>query len=187
MNDTLEFLRAVDRVSQAFNRIPNGVATVAVNFFKDRFPAQNWVDDRTEPWPKRQALRRERKKKRRGLLVQSGRLRRSIRKISADRDAVVIGTDVPYARAHNEGVRATVAVKAHSRRHYERRKEKYTTKKGNERTRTVRAETGGNSKVKAHSRKMNLPRRQFMGHSAVLNKQIERYVSAEIMRALRGS
>ena len=44
----------------------------------------------------------------RGLLVQSGTLRRSITAKITDRDSVLFQTTVPYARIHNEGGTITV-------------------------------------------------------------------------------
>lgn len=47
----------------------------------------------------------------RGLLVQSGTLRRSIIAKITDRDSVLFQTTVPYARIHNEGGTITVTTR----------------------------------------------------------------------------
>jgi phage gpG-like protein len=94
--------------------------------------------------------------------VSSGRLRRSLRK-QVRGNIIFISTDVPYAEIHNEGgtIQATANVPQHSRK----------TKKGK-------------SQVKAHTRRINIkmPRRQFMGESAFLNKRFifhfERFLEA---------
>ena len=51
-----------------------------------------------------------------------------------------------------------------------------------------RVRTGETQQVAAHTRKIhvNMPRRRFLGQSAALNQQIERFVTAELMRALKG-
>ena len=49
MLETFELERTLKALEAAYKRLPNGVATVAVNFSKERFRAQNWIDDRTEP------------------------------------------------------------------------------------------------------------------------------------------
>jgi phage gpG-like protein len=193
MQETFEFDRSLAQLEAAFRRLPNGVATVAVNFFKERFRAQNWVGDHTEPWKPRKNsphwARKGERGSRRAILVKTGRLRRSIRKISAMAEQVVIGTDVPYAQIHNEGYRGPIEqqVKAHTRHHttfgITGRRELRT------RTRITygRVRTGDTSEVRAHTRRIrvNIPRRQFIGQSVALNRQIERFITAELMRALK--
>lgn len=195
MNQNPDFDRIAQQIVQAWQRLPNGIATVAVNFFKERFRAQNWVGTNTEPWRRRRKTKKgwewggRKERKGRAILVDTGRLRRSIRKVSATESSVVIATDVPYAKMHNEGFRGVITqqVKAHQRK-------KTTfgiTGRKALKTRTKitygRVDTGDRLAVKAHQRKinMNLPRRQFIGESPYLSRQIERYATAEIMKALK--
>lgn len=185
MGELDEISESIKRVNKAVDNLMPKIATHAVNFFKERFRQQNWMDNYTEPWK----LRKERGKNRyrRAILTKTGRLRRSIRKANVTRTSAVIETDVPYAYAHNFGVNGTVNVKEHSRNRYKRQKERYTTRTGKERTRTKRVidDAADSIKVKAHKRKMRLPRRQFIGESAVLNTQLSRLVTAELIRALK--
>jgi phage gpG-like protein len=155
----------------------------AVNFFLDNFKRQGWLGNRLEPWKKR---KRNKKRPGRAILVDSGRLRRSIRITSIHAGTVTIGTDVPYAKAHNEGFRGVVNVKAHTRGKYAKSKvgTGKLTKKGKERMKTVTSKTGEGT-VKAHTRKVNMPRRQFMGSSPYLTKQLQRRLQAELMKGLR--
>lgn len=190
------------------NRLPNLVATTAVNFFKQRFRDQNWIDTRTEPWKPRKGSGWGNKKasrtyefgsrkyqqagrggrNRRAVLIQTGRLRRSLRKISATMDQVVIGTDVPYAQAHNDGFRGKVTqhVKAHMRN---RTKLGIISAKQGKRSSRVKfgRVVTGNGMVRAHTRTIhqNLPRRRFMGQSAALNRIMERQITAEFIRSLK--
>lgn len=60
-------------------------------FFNDKWARRKYNDDES-----------------RGLLVQSGTLRRSIIAKITDRDSVLFQTTVPYARIHNEGGTITV-------------------------------------------------------------------------------
>lgn len=182
MQETIEFIRLIDRVTESVKALPQRIATVAVNFSKERFRAQNWVDYTTEPWRKRKTRD---KQNGRAILVKSGRLRRSTRKILVTDDCVIVGSDVPDAPAHNNGFRGTVTVKQHQRHQYKASKEKYKTKSGKNRTRTIRV-TSGSFTVKSHTRRVNLPRRRFIGPSAVLNNQIQRLITAEITHAVKG-
>lgn len=129
---------------------------MAVNFSKERFVQKNWIDRNREAWTPRKRPARG------SILVRSGRLKRSIRKVSQGNYYVYIGTDVPYAKIHNEGGRIdrTVSVKAFTRRGRQR----------------------GTQNVRAHSRRMNIgmPKRQFLGESALLNRRIERFMSREL-------
>ncbi len=147
-----EFMQKMDNVSKVYNRIPNEVAAIAVNFSKERFRDQAWLDQSREPWKKR-SRRRTGKTRSQTLLVDKGRLKRGIRKIYASQQLVVIGTDVPYAQIQNDGgtIKQMVTVRSHSR--------------------TRKART---FKVKTHSRKMNLtiPARPFLGASEALNRRI---------------
>ena len=163
MKETIEFAKMLDRVSRTIKTLPQRAATDAVNFSKQRFRDQNWLDNTTENWPRRKGRK---KRPGRNILTDTARLRRSIRKVVVTSSYAIIGTDVPYARAHNEGFRGNVAIKAHQR------------------TRPTR---GGRAQVKAHVRKVNLPRRRFIGASAVLDAKIARTMTAEISKAIKGA
>lgn len=163
---------------------PGMLGNTAVNFFLDRFRYQNWLGNATEPW----AQRRSRKGRNAGraILVQSGRLRRSIRITRISGLQVAIGTDVPYAKAHNEGFRGTVSVRGYARNRFSTEKvgSGKFTKKGKERMKTVKR-ISGSIEVKAHTRRVKIERRQFMGDSPVLDRLLQRQLTAELMKGLR--
>ena len=153
-----DFFKRLQKVNKPsfMRRLVNRSGVVAVNFSKERFVRKDWLDGSSrQVWDKRK------KKDKGSLMVRSGRLKRSIRKMSEGDYFVYVGTDVPYAQIHNEGgeLNKTITVRTHSR-----------TRKG-------RTET-----VKSHRRKMNLkmPKRQFLGDSNALAKRIERFASVEI-------
>ena len=167
-----DFIAKLNRLSKLYKKFPELAAIEAVNFSKERFVRKNWVDKSVTAWKARKPSpdwHSEGQKKaaaRGSLMVKSGRLKRSIRKIKVTRNSVTIGTDVPYAEAHNEGavINQSVNVKNHSRK-----------RKG-------RTET-----VKAHKRKrkITLPERRFIGESAVLLRRVERLVQREINEILK--
>lgn len=157
------FAAIVDDVTRAIDALPARVATCAVNFSKQRFVQQNWHDTTPEPWKPRSAKRRGGEKRQNGaILVDSGHLKRSIRVISANPNRVVIGTDVPYAEMHNEGLDGQVNVCQHTRR----------SRKG--RTYTVRA----------HTRRVHMPERRFIGESQELTNQLEDLITTELKNAI---
>ena len=157
MSDFIEKLKKLEKVR---HRLPQRAAVVAVNFSKERFVRKNWVDTSPQAWPKRK------RKDRGSLMIRTGRLKRSIRKLMVTKDYILIGTDVPYAQVHNEGgsIKKNVPVRRHERK-------------------TSR----GRAKVKAHSRNVNLkmPQRQFIGNSAILRRRIERLIERDIKRVLK--
>lgn len=161
---------------------PGMLGNEAVNFFNNSFRLQGWLGTRFDPWRRR----RSRKQAGRAVLIKTGRLRRGTRIVSNSAGVVRIGNDVPYARAHNEGFRGTVSVSAHKRGLYKKTRvgTGRLTKKGKERMKTVSSRSGDVT-VKAHTRRMNLPRRQFMGHSPYLTARLKRILQAELNKGLR--
>lgn len=165
------------------NKAVSEFGTIAVNFSKERFVKKNWVNTSTEAWTPR-------KRKARGsLLVQTARLKRSIRKISSGDGYVIIGSDVPYAKIHNEGgtISKTVTVKAHSRKRTTRAGPEKRKKDGTKDKRYKKAATSsGISQIKAHTRKMKLtiPKRQFMGESKELETKIRTHFTVKVEQIL---
>lgn len=150
------------QLADAVKKLPARVARTVENFSKERFRAQNWLDEVAEPWEPRKVTTGRKKDEKRAILVKTGQLRRSVR-ARANGMNVTISSDKPYAEIHNEGgeIDTVQAVQA------------YTRKNG--------------SKVKTHSRKVSLkmPERKFMGPSKALGEEIERQIEREFRTALR--
>ena len=153
-----EFFQRLQKINKPsfMRRLVNRAGVVAVNFSKERFVRKDWLDGNSrDVWKKRQ------KPDKGSLMVRSGRLKRSIRKMSEGDYYVYIGTDVPYAKVHNEGgeIKKTANVRSFSR-----------------------VRKGRTERVKSHRRKINLkmPKRQFLGDSKALAKRIERFANVEI-------
>lgn len=137
------------KVNEAMNAVPDLVAELAVDYFKERFRYKEF-DGKKWPGPG-QGYKRANG----SLLVDSGHLLNSIRPAEVSARKVVISAgndDVLYAKVHNEGFSGSVVVKAHDR----------TGKKGK---RYV---------VKQHTRKALIPQRQFMGESRELNSILKK-------------
>lgn len=165
--------RRLDRVHV---RLPQAMADAARNFFVDSFKQQGWYEGTVL---KKWKLRKKNKGRRRAILVKSGRLRRSIRIRRATFRRITIAAEAPYAAAHNFGVDETVTVRAHTRHTYDHVREKYTTRTGKKRSRTKRVETGSYT-VRSHTRHMQLPQRQFMGDSQMLDRKLDRIVECAV-------
>jgi phage gpG-like protein len=189
MKELVEFTAIMNRLAAVWPSLPNKAASVAVNFSKDRFRQANWVGDTTKPWKRRKA--KGTKDDSRAILVKTGNLKRDVQKIRVTAESALVGTSNltgDYAKLHNEGFRGSMTIKEHKRKHYLHVKEKYKTRTGKDRSRTRKTVNENKvTTVKTHIRKVNIPSRRFLGASPVLDKQIERMMTAEILRAIRGS
>lgn len=163
-----DFGRIVPRLTEVMNFLPEVMATTAVNYFKDSFRRQGWRDKGLKKWKPRKDGSRPGG----AILVKRGHLRNSIRRLLATWPRTEVGTNLPYAAAHNEGFTGTVNVRAHTRRTSTRVREKYTARSGKERTRTVK-HYKSSYPVRAHTRKMDLEQRQFMGDSDMLSRKLD--------------
>lgn len=138
--------------------LPKLVAEEAAEYSRRRFAEKNFDG---KPW---KPLSKNYRPTRGTLLVRSGALLNSVRVVSVSQEKVVIGagnSKVPYAQVHNEGFSGSVVVKTHSRR-----------MKGGK---TVR--------VKSHNRRMNIPRRQFMGNCPELERKLKT-VSEQLFKSI---
>lgn len=158
-----DFFKKLQRIKKSSfkKQITQRAGIIAVHFSKERFIKKNWIDKSSVSW-------KPRKRNNRGsLLVQSGRLKRSIRKLYSGTYFVMIGTDVPYAKIHNQGgtINQKVVVRAHTRRSRKRAK----------------------IPVKAHNRRMHLtlPQRKFIGPSYYLSCKIERYLQLITIKTIK--
>jgi phage gpG-like protein len=175
-NTVREVERLFDSVMARVSVLPQRIATLAVNFSKERFIEKNWHDSSPEPWPKTN-------KKKGSTLVESGRLKRSIRKIHVSPDYISIGTNVPYAKIHNEGgeISGVETVRAHDRRSHKR---KSHSRKG----KRIKRQTVKAHRVKSYSRKYyrKFKARQFIGKSHELERRVNNLISDELGKAIGG-
>ena len=184
MQNPLDLHRQRAELKRIIARIPAIAGDLAVQFYKARFRAEGWYDTGFVKWQARSP--KAKRNKGRGILTNTARLRRSIRISKITATSVSVGTDVPYAKVHNEGFRGTVQVKAHKRGVFARKKTgtgKFT-KSGKERMKSVSV-LSGTVQVKAHSKKLHIPKRQYMGESRYLNQIVMRRITTEITKAFK--
>lgn len=169
---------------KAIAGLPVVLGNEAVNYSLDAFKNQAWDGAQ---WKKRKSKRGQNGT----ILVKTGRGRRSIRILEVGENRVVYGTDVSYMRAHNEGFTGPVSVKSYTRKKFGSSKVyslSQKTRAGNRKTKTVSFVTG-EIKVRAHTRNMNLPRRQFAdsgtAHSQALIKRLTSAGKAHIFKQLK--
>lgn len=145
-----EIAEMMDEICEASADI---VAREAVEYFKERFEEKEWNG---VAWPPA-----KRPEKRGSLMMRSNRLLESIRSTTVTPERVVItggdNVDVTYARVHNEGFDGLVDVNAFSR-----------------------IVKGKPQQVKAHTRKMHIPKRQYMGETEELDERIHKRIETYI-------
>ncbi|WP_291122758.1 hypothetical protein [Flavobacterium sp. UBA6046] len=176
-----EFAKAIETKAKeiqnyANTRYPSVAGNIALRFINGNFRAGGFQGQSFERWKKGT-------KKSGTTLVITGALR-AANYYTTQPGQTTLKNDMPYARAHNEGFEGTVTIKAHTRHKHrgDLLKQKYTNKKGKTATRTIKLTIS--EKVKSHSRKMNIPKRQFMptnaNDSPVLNNAITRQVARDL-------
>lgn len=182
-------VKSLDQFFKSLNEygrraVPRIIAEKATEHFKRRFTTKEW--DGT-PWPQtKQIIRRG------SILVRSGKLVNSIRPktVNIERVAISAGSSkVPYAKAHNEGETITIPVTDKMRRfawamYYNEAGSGVRTNKAGATYQSVGVGKKANPwKGLALTQKktltVKLPKRQFMGKSNALNKEILESLSKE--------
>lgn len=157
-----------------------------VNFFKQNFRRQGFLDTSLTPWAKRSlAIGSDR-----GVLIQSGKLRDSIHAVSRGIDRIIYQTDpLAYAKIHNEG--GYIVVTERMKRYFlylymkstgsmqKRKNGELRQNKANERLSTMASFYKSMALKKVGSR-IRIPKRQYMGESATFMKQLDTWIASEI-------
>jgi len=168
------FNRFAQKVQQAQQRIPQLVGTEVVNSAINNFQTESYFGQK---WPARQNKKNQKK-----LLVKNGFLWRSIRVIKTTPTTVTIGSDLPYARIHNEGGKiarkARQAVITHKRYTKGIKKGKTLFAKNNERANFSQKATIGAYTI-------NMKQRQFLGAHPKLKAHLLKVVETELKTALK--
>lgn len=172
------------RVNQLIKETLKDIRTEALDEFDRNFEREAFFN---EKW----ARRKFNDDRSRGLLVQTGNLRRSITGRITSRDSVVIETTEPYARIHNEGGTITVTrkMKSHFWKMYytvtggkaadgfsnNLQRKKNGAPRNNKRNRalTAEAEFYRRMAMKKAGSKITIPKRQFIGNHPDLEKLLK--------------
>lgn len=177
------------RIDQYIRKTLNDIKVEAADEFDANFNRQAFFNQK---W----ARRKYNDDETRGLLVQSGTLRRSITAKITDRDSVLFQTTVPYAKIHNEG--GTITVTSRMKKYFWW---KYITIVGSKRTKagiaitySERFQRKKNGELRNNKRnrelteeakfykymalkkvgtKITIPKRQFIGNHLDLEKLLK--------------
>jgi phage gpG-like protein len=185
---------------------PAKAGSYALKWVQGNFELQGWRGNTLVPWARRKSRKQGVRGKFQGvlrdstksrLMEQSGKLKNSIKMLPM-KEAAKIYTFCKYARAHNDGFKGTVQVRA-----FNRRKKLVGTIEGlggekfnfgaasslKTHRRVKDKPVFDKIPVKAHARHMNLPRRQFMPsakrQSPMLNKEVRNMTQNDIQKILK--
>ncbi len=156
---------------------PSRAGRMSVRFINGNFRAQGWQGKLFQYW---------KKNRRKGtILIKTGRGRRGTQFTTSPGQARIFN-NVGYMAVHNRGFSGTVQIPAHQRRLLGKQKIESgkLTPKGKARMKTVSV-VKGISNVKAHSRKMNIPKRKLMPTSMTDSPVLANAISRDIQRSLK--
>jgi phage gpG-like protein len=179
--------QAEQKARRAMEAAVVDIGNTAKTFFVASFRKQGWDDKSVQKWKKRQVSERKGRgskksadggvrsvKAGRAILVKTGDLRRSIIRNPANRAAlsIKISTDLDYAKIHNDGGNVVQYVKPHRR--FVDQGDTMGTGVFNIKSRKEKqAKVKVKQDVKGFSRKVRMPKRQFMGDSYNLNEKVK--------------
>jgi len=165
--------------------LPRHIGKIAVDHFHDNFMEGGYMDDKLKPWKPSKRIGTDKSAAAGyGTLLSSRKeLYNSIRFISAE-GKVTISSSLKYSRIHNEGgqVNQTISITPKMRR--------FAWAKYYEANPEGVGEAGGMWKGLALTKKTSItrsfimPKRQYMGRSIELNRQIQTRIQKDIKRIL---
>ena len=153
---------------------PRAARNIILRSIDGNFRAQGFAG---VPWLKN--------KKGTTILIKTGNLRRSIHSAIAPGE-VKIFTNAPYAAVHNRGFSGKVTIKGYTRNYYTEQRigTGRFNKNGTERTKKVHVHTGS-SQVKTHTRKINMPKRQFMPETQADDPALIKTIENEAIQSIK--
>jgi phage gpG-like protein len=112
MSKKIKFDTILRKIKSQRKAVACQIANKGVNHFKQSFRDGGFTDEALERWQPRQGEIRgglarlaKGQKGRRAILVKSGLLRRSIKKIKVTPNSIIVGTNsTTYASYHNQGI-----------------------------------------------------------------------------------
>jgi len=161
-------------------RMIQQAAAMALTHFKESFTNQGFTDETLHKWPVRKGGA---KNNGRAILINRGILKRGLRIKHTSMDGAIVGEDegIPYADIHNAG--GEIKITPQMRRFFWAMYYKFgggqKTAKG--KTKQL-SDTALFYRNLALSKKdhITIPKRQFIGDSALLERNIKKYITDEL-------
>ena len=145
-----------ERMEEILQGTAEIVAETSVGYFQDTFRHKAFDGN---PWAPPRVPKQSG-----SLPVQSGALLNTIQPVVVTHGRIVIAAGnekVDYARVHNEGFKGAVAVPAH-----------------------IRHTRRGDQSVRQYTRRVNIPRRQFIGDARELETELQKRIETHVESVL---
>lgn len=159
-----DFLAIAEKLKSDMRRYAK---VYCLQWFDDSFQNEGFTDASFDAWPKRNPD----KDPGRAVLTDTSFLRKSLAVLKEDETTVTFGTHVPYAAAHNFGlrVRAVQYVRAHHNNNFMGK--------------------GKRIQIQPHARKMDtqFKKRQFIGESQQMMGNLEDWLLNQIEKRFTNS
>lgn len=169
-NESRKILADLKKFESQLPAVVSEMGAIGQNHFVKSFQKQGFENVTLEKWKPRKDTRMDRGKPNRAILVKSGALRRSIRRVAIGKYGYNIVSDMPYAKIHNDG---GLINKDFNRKILSfNRDNKFVSQK----TRKGRNMTTYQQQVTINAHSIRMPKRQFMGYSRNMNSKIERMI-----------
>ena len=163
-----DFKKAMSAFTKLTNRLPKQIGAMGETFFKESFENQGFTNNTLIPWKGTNGGKKNKfGQKSQGILIGTGTLKRSITYAASKGyvEVFVDGSIVPYAKIHNEGGMVTFPITDKSRKFFW-----FMWFKTKDQMWKNMALT------KKTSISFKMPRRKFIGNSAMLNKDIDLHI-----------
>lgn len=153
--------------------MPRKISVKAKNFFKEGFAKGGFTDASFQEWAKSSSPFT------RKTMYNKGTLQNSIRSLQESKERVEVGTELEYAKIHNEG--GTITVTPKMKKYWWAKYREFAgsvtrTKKGavsaKGRKANAKAEYCKRMALMKVGSKIKIPKRQFIGESDTLMKQL---------------
>lgn len=142
----------------------------ALKFFKESFQKQGFTDTSFTSWQPRKNNSRIGG----AILTDTGNLRDSLYIVSRDKFKVTFGSNVPYAKIHNEGGKLSIPITKKSRRYF------WFMYKA-----TGKIQWKWMALTKKDRMTVNIPKRQFIGESETLKKELHTWYVKHIEKGFK--
>lgn len=139
-------------------------SVTGLNFFKESFTRQGWLDRSLEPWQSVDG------KAGQGILINTAFLRDSLQILSRAEGKIEFGATAPYAAIHNDGGSISIRITAKSRKFFW-----YMYKA----TRQVKWKYMALTKKDRLT--IRIPKRQFIGESYTLMNELDAWFIDQIV------
>lgn len=173
MGKLQKLTKLLENFKKIQGELTEGIGQIAVTEFTLNFRRQGFNGNSWKP---------KKKDNGKNILINRGSLRRSIKVLRKDKHSITVGSELPYAKIHNEGgvINKKASTKILHFRNTEMDYNKKTKTHGTGTKFSRRSKAHFAQKVNIGAYKINMPKRQFIGDMPILTKKITAYIKNKL-------